>query len=491
MKSTHSSLNWLTRSLAALALLLPALFAATAARADSTRTLVLNAGETQVIENLNPAIPADLKVIDNPHALIVHSDMPGKLVLVGAEEGKWQIAAKLTNGEAVTYDVTVHAAKDWNKPLAPSEAPAAMGDESTTATATSRTASMDAGSGPAASAKPEVSMVASTSAPMNSAAPAASAQAAAASASAAPAIPSQAASDQIRGGVFKSDPSIVESGQTYSTDGVTSSGGSHYLPADGISMMTGTSQVIDFAQRLHRVSIADTEIADIQVVNPYQLNLIGHKPGFTTLAVWTGQGHYEERQVRIDPNGKQQVMLNCVVAELDRGRIENQGINVATALSNTGLSFVGLPGAVATPYSPTVNVTSQTPFGPLSSSQSAVMPPGGDLLPLLLSQNLTYGLATRKGQIPLRRRDSDHHRAGTQHLYRVQGIRNQGGVRSDGGGSERHRAPSPAGSVGARLCPRGPDVRFQHPGVRNPQSGDAGAPERQSDADHCGPHPAH
>jgi pilus assembly protein CpaC len=135
------------------------------------------------------------------------------------------------------------------------------------------------------------------------------------------------------------------------------------------------------------------------VVNPYQLNLIGHKPGFTTLAVWTGQGHYEERQVRIDPSGKQQVMLDCMVAELDRGRMESQGINVATALSNTGLSFVGLPGAVATPYSPQVNVTSQTPFGPISTSQSAVMPPGGDLLPLLLSQNLTYGLATQNGQV--------------------------------------------------------------------------------------------
>ena len=30
--------------------------------------------------------------------------------------------------------------------------------------------------------------------------------------------------------------------------------------------------------------------------------------------------------------------------------LENQGINLSVALSNYGLSMVGMPGAVATPY---------------------------------------------------------------------------------------------------------------------------------------------
>ena len=141
-------------------------------------------------------------------------------------------------------------------------------------------------------------------------------------------IPSQAAATALKEhGKFTSDPAIVSSGHSYSTDGVAYSGGTHFLPADGISMMNGTSQVIDFPQRMRRVSIADSTIADVQVINPYELNLIGHKPGFTTLTVWTGQGHYEERQVRISENGKQQVLLNCIVAELDRGQVENQGTN--------------------------------------------------------------------------------------------------------------------------------------------------------------------
>ena len=74
----------------------------------------------------------------------------------------------------------------------------------------------------------------------------------------------------------------------------------------------------------------------MQVINPYELNLIGHKPGFTTLTVWTGQGHYEERQVRISPDGKQQVLLNCIVAELNRGEVENQGTNFSVALEKYG-----------------------------------------------------------------------------------------------------------------------------------------------------------
>jgi pilus assembly protein CpaC len=163
-------------------------------------------------------------------------------------------------------------------------------------------------------------------------------------------------------------------------------------------MMSGTTRIIDFADRLHRVSIGNTDVADVQVFTPYQINLIAHQPGFTTLAVVTKQGHYEERQIRVDPGGKQQVMLSCVVAQLDRGRTENQGMNLAVALQNAGLSLVSMPGLVATPYSPTVPLTTQTPFGTVSSSQSAVMSPGGSLTPLLLSQNLTYGLATNNGQ---------------------------------------------------------------------------------------------
>ena len=175
---------------------------------------------------------------------------------------------------------------------------------------------------------------------------------------------------------FRRDPS-----QSQSADLEESPHALHPLPDDAIWLMAYSSQVFDFPYRLRRVSIADSKVADIQVITPYQINLIGHHPGFTTLTAWDQVGHYEQRQVRVDVGGKQQVLLKCIVAQLDRAKIENQGINLAAALQNTGLSMVSLPGSVATPY-----------------SSSATLPPGGNLIPMLLSQSLTFGLAGSFGQ---------------------------------------------------------------------------------------------
>src|SRR6202008_2481625 len=174
-----------------------------------------------------------------------------------------------------------------------------------------------------------------------------------------PASSSQTASASLSNERYRFDPSVSLNGGELHSGAV--SGGRHYLPADGVQLQTGSSKIIDFATKLRRVSIADTTVADIQVINPFQVNLIGHKPGFTTLAIWDQGGQYEERPVRIDPNGKQQVLLNTMVAELDRNNMENQGTNLSVALPRLGLSIVGLPGAVATPYSPTTSVV--TPFG--------------------------------------------------------------------------------------------------------------------------------
>jgi pilus assembly protein CpaC len=173
----------------------------------------------------------------------------------------------------------------------------------------------------------------------------------------------------------------------------------NFLPSDAIWLMAFSSQVFDFPYRLKRVSIANSKVADIQVISPYQLNLIGHQPGFTTLTVWDQEGHYEQRQVRVDVGGKQQVLLRCVVAQLDRAKIENQGINLSVALKNTGWSLVGLPGLVATPFSPTVQTQIINPGGGVQTlNVGATLPPGGSLIPMLLSQNLTYGISGSVGQ---------------------------------------------------------------------------------------------
>ncbi len=167
-----------------------------------------------------------------------------------------------------------------------------------------------------------------------------------------------------------------------------------------MSLMTGTSEIIDFERRITRISVADSKIADVQVINPFQLNLIAHQPGATTLSIWDDQGRYDERMVRIDASGRQQVMLNTIIAELDRSTLENQGINLSVALTKLGVSLVGMPGNVATPYTSNSSLSSSTTNSSGSTTSSGgLLPSGGSLIPLLLSSNLTYGLAAQNSNV--------------------------------------------------------------------------------------------
>jgi pilus assembly protein CpaC len=192
---------------------------------------------------------------------------------------------------------------------------------------------------------------------------------------------------------FRGNPSIVPRSPSIS-------GGDHFLPPDVVELSAGSSRIIDFQRRIRRISIADSDVADVQVITPYQINLIGHREGFTTLAIWDLRGNYDERQIRVDPYGRQQVMLNVIVAELDRSRLEQQGINWAVSMPNQGISLVGLGGQVATPYSPTVTLTPTEVLGAGSATQTVVsqtatgtLPGAGELIPLLLSSSVNYALA--------------------------------------------------------------------------------------------------
>jgi len=434
-------LPWLAAALSLLMFRPGLTFAA--ADGGAQVSVSLNAGETYVIDNVAPGATPGVRVISNPHALVVHNEEPGKVVLLGTEAGEWAVTLKTASGDTV-YDVTVSAVANGSDINKPGSAPAAIsGSGEKTGAAAPVIAKADPGTGPvsstgdasapamgapsetaaAASAPAAAASSSSTIAPITDISPApaekpadssvvvsgASAPAVAplpapvpVAASAAPAtlgaaaepinpiMPSQSAAANVAN-KFRTDPSVALSGGNYPTTAV--SGGTHPLPADTIDLMTGTSQIIDFPGRIRRVSIADTNIADIQVVNPFQINLIGHKPGFTTLAVWNSQGRYDEREVRIDASGKQQVLLNCVVAELDRSNIENQGTNLSLALSNYGVSLFGMPGAVATPFSPQSTISTILPNGTMVSGGNASLGPAGTLMPMLLSQNMTYGLA--------------------------------------------------------------------------------------------------
>src|ERR1017187_7598242 len=411
----YGLLSWLVAAISMLMLQPSLLLAADSAGAGMS--VALNAGESYVINNVSPGDVPAVKVITNPHALIVHNEEPGKVVLLGTEAGEWNVQVKMANGDQINYDVTVKSvdsAFDINHPGA-SPGPIA-GSGKSSGSAALPVAKLDTGAGPvnpsssssspssssAGTATTVVSPETVATAPVTTAPAAAIAPApvnsstfdfapsvpAASYAPPPPAPSSQTASAALSNERYRSDPSVSLTGGELHTGAI--SGGRHYRPEDGVQLQTGSSRIIDFTTRLHRVSIADTTVADIQVINPFQVNLIGHKPGFTTLAVWDQNGQYVERPVRIDPNGKQQVLLRTMVAELDRSAIENQGTNLSLALSHQGFSLVGLPGAVATPFSASTSFTSSN--GSVFSSGNT-LPSGGSLIGMLLSSSLTYGLA--------------------------------------------------------------------------------------------------
>ncbi len=370
-------------------------------------TISLNAGETYTIKGLAADNTPAVHVLKNPNALIVHSGGPGQLVLLGAGSGEWNLDVTDSSGTPVTYKIDVKSIANPDR-LAPGKAPAAMSDATgdTKAHGPVTVSSLDSGSGPVSSKSPATTIVSDTTAapaaapvantasastlagPSSSslvanaagstgskpvvpvgasaAAPSSPVRLAAyipptkandASPAGGPVIPSQSGSGmaQLPPQKFSNDPLA-----TPMSPSIDRPSGTNFLPADSVELMSGSSQVYDFAHRIKRISVSDTEVADIQVINPYQINLIGHKEGFTTLAVWDDQGNYVQRQIRIDPFGKQQVLLNVIVAELDKKRIEGQAIDWTAALPNQGLSVLGLgPGGAGTQYTASTSLGSQ------------------------------------------------------------------------------------------------------------------------------------
>ena len=366
------------RTTAALAafLLSAALSLALPARAETavqSQTINLNAGQTRIIDHLKTDSKPAIRVIKNPHALVIHGETPGQLVLLGAENGQWEVTVTRDDGAQIAYLVDVAAIADSTTPLDPGSGPVALSDEPSSAEPSESTSGSPhtvRPSNPGDAIRSDA--VAQENPPATASRPAAQLP-----------VNTQAALPHAlaHSNEYLTDPPVTDHVQVAST-------GPNYLPPDVITVMSGASEIIDFPRRLKRISVADSTIADIQVTNPYQLNLIGHKAGFTTLAVWDDQGHYQERQVRIDTGGTQQVMLNAIVAELDRTKIETQGVDFSAALTNSGISFTSLPGSVATPYGPTSQLMGGT------NAIIGVPPPGGQLLPLLLSSTLTYSLST-------------------------------------------------------------------------------------------------
>ena len=403
------------------------------ALAEQIVTLTLTAGEAYIIKNVDPGTTPAVSFTDNSNSFTVKSSGPNSLTVFTFQKGEGTVDAKV-GGEDVTYHVIVGGVVNAEHPLRPGSGPpplsgaghaeiappapyAPASSAVASAASPSAAAPVTAGAEPAAVAPPaeagsEMAGSAyggeyangSGTTPTEVVGPTAFSGApdggaeyipgdngsTAPGASPAALSPPPLNSNIARSGGsewHQQPPSVVS--QQFSTDprrlrpeGYVNNlafGGRHNLPPETINITSGTSQVFDFGGPISRVSMANTKVADVQVLGNHQLMLVGHDPGFSSLVVWDSQGNYVERQIWTEIAGHQQVMLHVIVAEVDLNKLQQQGVDIAVALKNIGLTLVSLPGNVATPYS-----SSSTGVGP------TVPPLGGTPLPLLFSQNTTY-----------------------------------------------------------------------------------------------------
>jgi len=89
-----------------------------------TISVTINKGETYTIEGVSKATGAPgVKSSTNPNALVVRTDVPGKIVLVGADGGSLNLEVTLASGEKVIYAVSVKSEAPPQGSLAPGSAP--------------------------------------------------------------------------------------------------------------------------------------------------------------------------------------------------------------------------------------------------------------------------------------------------------------------------------------------------------------------------------
>jgi hypothetical protein len=91
-----------------------------------TIPVTINKGQNYTISGVKEDTAAPVpKVVDNPSALVLQN-VPGRIELVGADTGSWEINVTLATGEEVTYVVTVKAEAPPQGSLVPGAAPNAI-----------------------------------------------------------------------------------------------------------------------------------------------------------------------------------------------------------------------------------------------------------------------------------------------------------------------------------------------------------------------------
>jgi Flp pilus assembly secretin CpaC len=93
----------------------------------------------------------------------------------------------------------------------------------------------------------------------------------------------------------------------------------------------GKSQIISLKQEIAKISVANHEVADVEVISPSQIVIFGKSVGVTNLILFdqAGNSTFFDVAVRQAIEGKQ-VLLQVIVAEVERNSLKDLGVNFVT-----------------------------------------------------------------------------------------------------------------------------------------------------------------
>jgi pilus assembly protein CpaC len=95
---------------------------------------------------------------------------------------------------------------------------------------------------------------------------------------------------------------LTEAPAAPSTAGANRAGATTAEPQRVIPMYPGESRLIDAPWPVARVSVANPDVADVDVINPQQLQIIGIAPGVTNFIMWSKDERTWRARVEVEPD---------------------------------------------------------------------------------------------------------------------------------------------------------------------------------------------
>ena len=95
-----------------------------------------------------------------------------------------------------------------------------------------------------------------------------------------------------------------------------------------LRVVKGKSIVLSYPEKIHTVSLANEDMADVVSVTPTELVVIGKEVGITSLIVWGESKRHTVYDVKVERNiSGQQVVLEVQVAEVNKSALSMYGLD--------------------------------------------------------------------------------------------------------------------------------------------------------------------